>query len=136
MKDILDLLKPYVGKWVTIPLALLLAIPTGMRYLPLGKDQLPTQIREMIEPYLTPRTLGTLVALLLGFFACYVLLYREHSQKPNIKNYTYNSAGYYVDSKTKRHLCPKCLLTPPYIKAPLSASYDRIMCTVCGKTIL
>ncbi len=136
MGELINLIKTYTPKWVVIPPVMLSSILVGMNYLPLGDDQLPGQIKAIIQPLLTPKIMVTLILLFLAMAFCYILLCKEYYKKPNMRNYTYDSAGYYVDKKTKQHLCPRCLLTPPHTEAPLCITDCVLRCSVCGKKIM
>ena len=135
MNGLLNLLKAYMPKWVAIPIVLLGAILIGMNYWPLEDHELPNNIKAIIQPFLTTKTLLTTMILFLSISICYILLCVTFYKKPNMKDYDFNSFGYYVHKKGGDHLCPKCLLTPPYIKAPFFVSQCVLKCSVCGKIL-
>lgn len=135
MSELINLLKTYTPKWVAIPIVLLLSIPVGMNYLPLGDDQLPGQIKAIIQPILTTKIMATSILLFLSIASCYILLCKAFYRKPNMKNYTYNPVGYYVNKKTKEQVCPRCLKTR-YIEAPLCVAGGALRCSICDKLIL
>ena len=132
---IIDWIKTYTPKWIALPSTLLLLILIGMVTIPLD-ELIPSQVKSLLLtlPFLT--ITATAILMLIAMSFCYLLLYKEHFKKPNMKNYSFiDPPGYYSHKKHGGKFCQHCLLTEPYIESPLHIDVNYLKCNVCDKSI-
>ena len=134
MNSLFSLIKNRINFWLLLPVLTLLGILSSMPWIDWDVF-LPDAISKTLLTLPQPKTTMILLLLFLAISACYLLLFVSYTQKPKIKDYEFKSFGYYVHKQGGEHLCPKCLLTPPYIKAPFFVSQGVLMCSVCGKIL-
>jgi len=134
MKQIIDIIKPYISEWVVLPLALLLIILSGMLFFDLGQV-LPSESTSLLTPTQLVKLVVIIFLLLLSMTFCYILLYRTFTKKPNIKDYDLiNPPGFLKHKKTGKYYCQPCLLKD-HIASELSSvvTEKHLVCHCCDK---
>jgi len=134
MNSLFSLIKNRINFWLLLPVLILLGILSSTLWIDWDVF-LPDAISKSLLTLPQPKATIILLLLFLAISVCYLLLFASYTQKPKIKDYDFKPFGFYVHKKGGEHLCPKCLLTPPYIKAPLHISRGNLTCSVCGKVL-
>lgn len=132
MNKFIETIKPYIHPWLLLPLTFLVAIPTGMYLLPVCFfDSIPQEILKLI---LKPAITATLTLISLSLSLCYLLLFKEFIEKPNIKEYEFiNPPGCYKHKRSGLYFCQPCLLKDK-IESPLYWINEYGMhCKCCGE---
>ncbi len=134
MKQIIDIIKPYISEWVSLPLIFLSIILSGTLFFDLGSI-LPPESITILTPIQLAKLVVTLSLLFLAMSFCYVLLYRTFSKRPRSKDYEHISPpGFYKHKITGEYFCKKCLLKDK-IAVPLSPSNTKeFHCRLCNET--
>jgi len=132
MKQIIDVIKPYISEWIWLPLILLSIILSGMLFFDLGSI-LPSESIRLLTPIQLAKLVVILSLLFLAMSFCYIFLYRTFSKKPKIGDYNpINPPGFLKHRRTGKYYCYRCLVKDHRVsELSIVLPENKLVCRCC-----